>query len=262
MPHSDEVPARPATTVLLLRDGPAGIEVLMVERNINVAFVGGALVFPGGRVDAVDAAPAVLKHCRTVPGLSDGELAWCVAGIREAYEEAHVLLARPVGSEGLLSADALAALEARFPAVPTLADLLATGDIELATDLLVPFAHWVTPRFQKKRFDTRFYLAPAPLDQVPAHDGHEAVASLWMTPAAAIAASEARRVELIFVTKLNLLKLDRSATVAEALATARTAPIVSVCPELVRRPGGDILRIPDAADYGGSEFPAEGIPHM
>lgn len=249
-----------AATVLLLRDGAAGIEVLMITRHADVAFAGGALVFPGGRVDAGDADAAVLRHCHTVAGADTTDMATRVAGIREAYEEAHILLARPAGGDDLMGAAALDRLEGGGGVARDFVGLVAGGGIELATDLMVPFAHWITPRGQPKRFDTRFFLAPAPLDQVAAHDGREAVDSVWISAEQAIAQSDAKRVSLMFATRLNLLKLGRSRTVAEALAAARTDRIVTVCPEIAETPNGKVFRIPADAGYGISELPVAGIP--
>ncbi len=251
---------RPASTVLLLRDGPGGIEVLMVTRNVASDFASGALVFPGGRVDAADGGPAMLSCCRDVAGSDPGAMAFRVAAVRETSEEAHLLLGRRLGGNRLLAAGEVERLEAaaaaRLGRPPQFADLLDGGEVELATELLVPFAHWITPVGPPKRFDTHFFLAPAPAEQVAAHDGREAVETVWISPQQAIAESEARRVTLVFATRMNLAKLGRSRTVAEALAAARADTIVTVCPELVEAPEGKLLRIPAAAGYGITEMPA------
>jgi 8-oxo-dGTP pyrophosphatase MutT (NUDIX family) len=256
MKDAAPIEPRPASTVLLLRDGPGGVEVLMVTRNVASDFASGALVFPGGRVDAGDADPAVLARCRRVPGLDAQAMAFRVAAVRETYEEAHTLLARPRGADRPLSAADVAALEAEAGRPADFAALVGSGEIELATDLLVPFAHWVTPAGPPKRFDTHFFLAPMPASQVAAHDGHEAVETVWIAPHQAIADSEARRVTLVFATRMNLAKLGRSTTAAEALTAARADTIVTVCPELVEGPEGKLLRIPAAAGYGITEMPA------
>jgi len=252
---------RPAATVLLVRDGPSGLEVLMVTRNVASDFASGALVFPGGRVDAADGGASMLEHCRAAPGIDAAALAFRVAGIRESFEEAHVLLARPRGSERLLTAPELDALEAEARAKlgrdPQLGDLVAAGEIELATDLLVPFAHWVTPLGPPKRFDTHFFLAPAPADQLAAHDGREAVDTIWIAPQTAVAEADAKRVTLVFATRMNLLKLARSGDVAAALAAACDDTIVTVCPEVVQSPAGTVLRIPLSAGYGVAEVRAD-----
>jgi 8-oxo-dGTP pyrophosphatase MutT (NUDIX family) len=260
MSDAATVVARPASTVLLARDGPTGLEVLMVTRHVASDFASGALVFPGGRVDAADGEAAALACCRPVTGVDAAAMAFRVAAVRETFEEAHVLLARPTGADRLLAAGELDALEqgltARLGRAPHFADIVAAGGIELATDLLLPFAHWITPVGPPKRFDTHFFLAPAPSDQIAAHDGREAVETIWIAPQKAIADSEARRVTLVFATRMNLAKLGRSADVAAALAAARRDTVVTVCPELVETPQGKLLRIPAAAGYGITEMPA------
>ncbi len=256
-----EIVPRPAATVLLLRNGAAGLEVLMVTRNVASDFASGALVFPGGRVDADDGAAAVLDRCRAIPGLDATAMAFRIAGIRETFEEAHVLLARPCGSDRLLSAPELDGLEANLRAAlgrePHFSDLIATSEIELATDLMVPYAHWITPVGPPKRFDTHFFLAPAPTDQIAAHDGREAVETIWIAPEVAVAEADAKRITLVFATRMNLVKLARSGSVAAALATARADTIVTVCPEVAQTPAGAVLRIPLTAGYGVTEVRAD-----
>ena len=260
MTDAAEIKPRPASTVLLLRDGPTGLEVLMVTRSVASDFASGALVFPGGRVDAADGEAATLASCGAVAGCDARMMAFRAAAVRETFEEAHMLLARANGGDRLLSETEIEQLEARHRANlgrdPQFTDLIAGGEIELATDLLVPFAHWITPVGPPKRFDTQFFLAAAPLDQVAAHDGHEAVDTIWISPERAIAESEAGRVTLVFATRMNLTKLGRSETVAAALHAARADTIVTVCPELVEAPEGKLLRIPAAAGYGITEMPA------
>src|SRR5690242_3552786 len=263
MKAAAEVVPRPAATVLLVRDGRAGIEVLMVTRNVASDFASGALVFPGGRVDTADGAPTMLECCRAVPGVAPDAMAFRMAGIRETFEEARLLLARRRGVDRLMSSGEVDALEASVRTqsqhVPQLGDLVATGEIELATDLMIPFAHWITPVDSPKRYDTLFFLAPAPEDQVAAHDGREAVDAVWIAPEAAIAAADAKRATLVFATRLNLLKLSACRSVAAAMETARAASIVTVCPDVVETPEGTLLRIPPDAGYGVTEMLAKGM---
>jgi hypothetical protein len=166
-----------------------------------------------------------------------------------------VLLARPRGSSELVSAERLAQLEARYRErlardEAGLGELVAGEDLELALDRLVPFAHWVTPEMVPKRFDTHFFLAEAPPDQVALHDGGESVDSIWITPQAALAEAEAGRRTIIFPTLMNLNLLGLAHGVADALARARRAPVVTVRPALVRTPEGKPeLRIPAEAGY-------------
>lgn len=121
---------------------------------------------------------------------------------------------------------------------------------------MVPFAHWVTPVGLPKRYDTHFFLAPAPPDQAVVHDGFEAVETRWISPQEALAAAEAGRATVVFATRLNLMKLGAHESVATALAAARSGRIVTVCPEFADGPSGKILRIPSEAGYAISEAPS------
>ena len=220
--------ARPASTILLLRDGAAGLEVFMVVRNRAIDFAGGALVFPGGRVEEADAAL--------------GE-PFRIAAIREAFEESGILLARK--GDAMLAGHSL-------PRDGDFHALLAEHALTPAAEALVHYAHWITPSDMPKRFDTHFYLAEAPLEQVGLHDGDEAVESVWITPAQALAEADAGARVLVFATRLNLEKLARFATVGQALSGA--GPVVTVCPEPFQRDGATWLRIPAEAGYGASEY--------
>jgi 8-oxo-dGTP pyrophosphatase MutT (NUDIX family) len=257
---------RPASTVLLLRNGEEGLEVFMVVRHQEIAFGSGALVFPGGRVDSGDHAIAEQPDLcpdasgSGVSGLDAAAMSYRVAAIRETFEECGILLARPRGSAVLLDAARLQAIEAsqRAPLCQgeiTFADVLAVEELELATDVLTPFAHWITPHHVKKRFDTLFFAAPAPLGQAGAHEGSESVDSAWITPGRALSDAEKGRRKLLFPTRLNLLKLSRSATAEAAIEAARVTPPVTVTPEVVGMEDGvPTLRIPAAAGYGGELF--------
>ena len=256
----EPAPPRPSATVLLLRDGADGMEVLMVERHHEIDFVAGALVFPGGRVDDADASPALTARCAGVAGLSDTDRALRVAAIRETFEEAGVLLARRRGETRLVDAETLRGIEERHRGAlqageRTLAELVEREDLELACDGLVPFAHWITPLFMPKRFDTWFFLVEAPPDHVALHDGHESVDSLWITPRAADAEREAGRRSIIFPTLLNLRKLGRAATVADAFEAARREPIVTVLPRVEKRGDTPTMVLPPDAGYEVVEAP-------
>lgn len=245
---------RPAATVLLLRDGAAGIEVFMQVRHQDMKFASGALVFPGGRVDPEDHAVAAdaVRSPATV-GLDPLSGALRVAAIRETFEESGVLLARPRGVAQLIPMERLRGIDGTRR---DFARMLADEDLVLAVDLLVPFAHWITPVYNPRRFDTHFFALAAPKDQLAAHDGHESVESMWIAPREVIAGSEAGRFKLVFATLMNLKRLDRCATVDDALRAAAETPIVTVTPELVARGEGHVrqMRIPAAAGYGGEVF--------
>jgi len=248
-----------AATVMLLRDGEGGIEVFMIVRHTDTSAFSGAAVFPGGKVDPGDRDPGLRRHCDGAEGLDDAALTLRVAAIREAFEECGVLLARPADESLPLDGARLRAIEEgwrrRLAADETdMPALVEAEDLRLSVGALVPFAHWITPRTQPRIFDTHFFLAEAPAGQRAHHDGREGTDSAWLVPLAAVADADAARRTVVFPTRMNLLKLARAATVAEALARARAEPVVTVQPESRPHPEGRILRIPEAAGYDGTAF--------
>jgi 8-oxo-dGTP pyrophosphatase MutT (NUDIX family) len=254
-----EPTARPAATILLLRDGTEGIEVFMVVRHHAIDFAGGALVFPGGRVEEADQEFAA-NGCPNPDRLDADALAFRIAAIRETFEECGVLLARPCGSNELIDAETLKRLEDQHRAALNAGSIgfdavLGSEGLEPAPDLLVHFAHWITPAYQPKRYDTHFFLVAAPPEHLAVHDGWEAVESIWITPAQALADAEAGRFKLVFATAKNLEKLGRSASVREAMQVARESAVVTVQPKGTKLEGTKrLMRIPEEAGYGGSEF--------
>ena len=261
----ETVAARLAATLMLGRDGPDGIEVFMVVRHHRIDFATGALVFPGGKVEDADRDPRLRARCRGGETLSEAALAIRVACVREAFEEAGVLLARERGSDDYVAPDRLAALSTRWRLAleqdrAAMAEMAEAEDLEFATGALTRFAHWVTPEHMPKRFDTHFYLAEAPPAQVAAHDGRESVDSVWISWDALLKGQAEGRYTVLFPTRLNMEKLARSRTVAEARNAAADAPVVPVLPEVEFIEGGRIMRIPEEAGYGRSEFRIEGDP--
>ena len=258
---AEPVTPRPAATILLLRDGADGLEVFMVVRHHQIDFASGALVFPGGRLDPEDkdiAANATL--CPNYNGLTPDEMAFRVAAIRETFEECGVLLARPAGCPVLISGQTLAQIEEEHRAElnkghVNFEAVLSHHNLQAATDLLVPYAHWITPINQPKRYDTHFFLVEAPPEHLAVHDGSESVDSVWIRPQQAIDDTAAGKFKLVFATELNLMRLAKSATVAEAMAAARQQPIVTVLPRSNKLPDGRRhLFIPENAGYGAGEF--------
>ena len=140
----------------------------------------GALVFPGGKLEEADGDPRLRARCGGADKISADELKFRVAGVREAFEECGILLARKRGQRSLIGAADLKGIEERWRAKlakdeASIVDLVEAEDLEIATDLMTPFAHWITPTFAPKRFDTWFFLAEAPEDQIALHDGSELV---------------------------------------------------------------------------------------
>jgi 8-oxo-dGTP pyrophosphatase MutT (NUDIX family) len=249
---------KPSATILLVRDGARGLEVFMVQRHHQIDFATGAMVFPGGKVDAADADPALAARCDGA--VSDALRPLHVAAIRETFEECGVLLARPAGSNALVSGAQLAEIERRHRAELnagkcTLPELVEQENLRLANDLLVPFAHWITPDFMPKRFDTHFYLVAAPPDQLAIHDGGESVDSVWTRPADAEVERSAGRRTIIFPTFMQVKKLGREDRVADAIAAARSAPVVTVLPRVEDRDGVKMMVIPAEAGYDVTAAP-------
>ncbi len=262
-PPASPTPA-PAATVLLVRDAPSGLEVFMVQRHHRIEFAGGAMVFPGGKVEPGDADPALAGHCAGVEGLPGEARAFRVAALRELFEECAVLLARSPGQSELLPFARLADLLKRYRGEVqahrvSIGQLARAERLELACDLLVPFAHWITPEPAPKRFDTHFFLVQAPPQQFAAHDGTESVDSVWIAPAQALEDARAGRRSIVFPTRLNLAKLARSKTAAEALAAARASRVVTVLPRVEIGPSGPVVRIPADAGYDVTEAPVDSI---
>ena len=253
---------RPASTVLLLRDGASAgeIEVFMMVRHHQIEFNSGALVFPGGSVDKTDQDIAARPELYSGgAGLGEEALGFRIAAIRETFEESGILLARPRGSDALITAPQAREIEAAHRAALnerkiTFLDVLAQNDLWLALDELVPYAHWITPEGMPKRFDTWFFLAAAPPDQLGAHDGKESTDSIWVSPREALAGGESGRFKLPFPTTRNLIKLGKQASVSAALEDSKGRDIVTVMPVMTRLNGGRQLRIPREAGYDGELF--------
>lgn len=261
-------PAVPSATVLVVRDGVAGLEVLLLERHLRSDFMGGAYVFPGGKVDARDArlspdrvAGVDLEVAARELQVEDAgaALGMLVAAVRETFEEAGVLLARRADGSAVTADDlatpsfiaarrALAARGEPYDWRPWLAEQ------ELVLDLgaLAFWAWWVTPHGMHKRFDTRFFVAQLPPEQadVAAHDEVEITAMRWVTPPAALDAQAAGEVTIIFPTRRNLRTLGGFASAADAVAAARAGRTDRRRTLPQRVPGGDVpmVRLFDGDD--------------
>lgn len=215
----------------------------MVRRHGNSGFAAGALVFPGGKVDESDHALAARCPPATL-------LPYRIAAIRETWEEAGILLARRPGAANLLD-------HAEVPNPRETGDFAAALEnrgIELATDRLARFAHWITPEAEPRRFDTQFFIAAAPAGQQAVADGYETLDCQWITPTDAIREADAGRALIVFPTRLNLLKLARSRDIAEALDRAAHDPVVTVQPDMFNEGGHLVIRIGADAGYDVTEM--------
>jgi 8-oxo-dGTP pyrophosphatase MutT (NUDIX family) len=245
--------ARPSATVMIIRDGIPGLEIFMVTRDRQVDFAAGAAVFPGGKVDADDARAG----WPAPPGAPDAS--YWIAAVRETFEETGLLLARNRETFGTVDPTEAARIDAehRTPLLDgtrPFSEILTAAGLVPALDLMTPFAHWVTPEASPKRFDTHFFLVAALPGQIARHDGREAVASFWITPAELLAEARAGRHTLVPATEFNLELLAESGTVADAVATARARRIVTVMPTMRRVPEGMHLTFPADAGYRRTEM--------
>ena len=271
-PKTEGAAPRPATTVLLLRpsqpgDAASPLEVFMVVRHHQIDSFSGALVFPGGKLEEADGDKALRARCGGADKIDDAELKFRVAGVREAFEECGVLLARKRGQRALIAAADLKAIETRWRAKlakdeASIVDMVEAEDLEIATELMTPYAHWITPTFVPKRFDTWFFLAEAPEDQVALHDGSESTDSVWIGPQEAIDEAKTGKRTLVHATTKNLELLAEGKTVAGAIAAASARKIVTVQPWVEEKDGKKFLHIPEGAGYRNlvREMPAPTVP--
>ena len=236
--------AIPAATIVIMRaaqDGPP--ELLMVERAATLAFAGGAMVFPGGRVD-----PGDHRLAERVPHLAPDEAAARVAAIRETLEETGLAIGFSA------TPDVLAAMRRRLHAGESFATLLHEAGLVLDLAVLVPFARWRPEPSEEhglaRIFDARFYLATLPADAPPATVDHsENVRLVWTSAAELLAAADAGRATIIYPTRRNLERLARFADFAAAVADAARHPVQVITPRVEHRDGRAWLCIPEDAGY-------------
>jgi 8-oxo-dGTP pyrophosphatase MutT (NUDIX family) len=245
----DPVAPRPASTVLLLRDTPEGSpEVYLLRRQRTMAFAAGMTVFPGGRVDPGDASiadswfgPPPEFFAKRLGCSEDLAAAYVAAAVRETFEESGVLLAGPTGGEVVgdtTGADweadrrALEAGELHF------ADFLHRRGLVLRADLLGPWARWITPEFEPKRYDTCFFVAALPAGQLTRDVTSESDQVAWMRPADAVAAVDAGELLMLPPTYVCCRELSSYDEVAAILPAAGDREIRTILPT-VRVDGDD-----------------------
>ena len=221
----EPVATRPAATVLLLRDSSNGIEVLMTRRSMTASFAPGAYVFPGGGVDALDAASH--GQARRRASQSDLHLTQAIAAIRESFEELGVLFARHADGS-MADASDIAALNRKQPFV---AQCAARG-LKLAADEVFVLAHWITDRDLPRRFDVPFLVARMPAGQSPVADESEQFEPVWVRPADALQRHKDGSFFIIFPTIRTLERLQAFATVDDVLkaCAATEQPLWTSCP--------------------------------
>lgn len=246
-PPDPPVTPKDSATVMLVRDTDCGLEVFLQRRVLGMAFAGGMTVFPGGSVDRRDADNSVAWHGPAPTWWADRfacdvglARALVCAAVRETFEESGVLLAG--ASEDSVVSDARPYAEARSQLVNrelSLAGFLAESGLVLRADLLTPWSNWVTPVRERRRFDTRFFLAVLPAGQRADGATTEAAGTRWQRPTEALEDWKAGRAGLLPPTWTTLAELEECATVADA--TGRHRVIEKLMPHVAR--DGDVLRV-------------------
>ncbi|MCA2186279.1 NUDIX hydrolase [Nonomuraea cavernae] len=241
------VPARDSATVAVLREGPpgGGAQVYLLRRKSTMAFAAGAYVFPGGSVDPRDsdnavawAGPSPAEWGRTLAADERVARGLVCAAVRETFEESGVLLAGP-GPDSVVAdttgddweADRLALIDRSL----AFADFLAKRGLVLRSDLLKAWAHWITPEVERKRFDTRFFVAVLPEGQRTRDVGGEADQVVWQRPAEAIELARQGSIFLMPPTHQTLTELTAYDSVGAVLAAERE--IVTILPQVLEIDG-------------------------
>ena len=259
-------PPRPAATVVLLRDAPAGLEVFLMKRHGLSDVLGGAYVFPGGKVDAADADLDMATHgdqpMQTLhAGLGEADIsettagALYVAALREAFEECGVLFAQGSSAQPAPQAATLLRQGHSFNAV------LAQMALRLQTRSLLPWSRWITPTqpsVMNKRFDTRFFVAAVPNGQVARHDDFETTESIWLSPREALQQYWAGQIELAPPQIMSLAHLARHCAVDSVLATARARRPPVIQPESFNDDSGRVICYPGDARHSVRELALPG----
>ncbi|MEY2994291.1 MAG: hypothetical protein RL357_1226 [Pseudomonadota bacterium] len=232
-----DVPPRAAATVMVLRASPNGPEVLMLKRHSQSGVLGGAYVFPGGKVDVDDAladaqllgisAESMAAALNEGADAEDSPASLFCAALRETYEECGLLFAREAG------ADKVAGLSDALGQGQSWTQALRALGIELDAHAVVPWSRWITPKaslMMNKRFDTRFFVAVVPDGQVALHDGHEATDSVWVTPEEGLRRYEAGDIDLAPPQIMSLVQLGMFTSLDALLAFARSRPVGVIMP--------------------------------
>lgn len=247
---NNPVKPHPAATLIMLREtSNQPLQTLMVKRHTDIKFAGGAIVFPGGRVDTRD-------HSLAERHKAD---AFKIAAIRETFEESGILLACDAKTGTTVPKTMANRMLMQYrPAICNgnlaFGEMLDKEGLIADTNKLLPFAHWITPPNRAKRFDTHFFVTRYGEDQKATHDGAEITETIWISPAELLLATSAGHHKLVFATRMNVERLAVFNTVDQALKKIRTMPVVTVRPETVDTDEGKRVRIPLEAGYGGELF--------
>ncbi len=250
-------PVRDAATVVMLRDAPNGLEVFLLKRHGLSDVLGGAYVFPGGKLDVADTqldmathldqSPQALHAALNEPQLPELSAAGLyVAALREAFEESGVLFAENASAAATANAAAILKDGVQFDA------MLAKLSLRLQTQSVLPWSRWITPKMASvshKRFDTRFFVAGVPLYQSAHHANYESTESVWLQPRAALAQYWDKAIELAPPQIMSLVHLSHHNSVASVLAQARSGRPAVIEPEPFDMDGTRVICYPGDAQH-------------
>jgi recombination protein RecT len=246
-PQREPAPLRPAATVLLLRDGQGGLEVLMTRRSMTASFAPGAFVFPGGGIDAFDGSPEAFALARRRPEQPDLTLTQAIAAIRESYEELGIALVCDA-SGNAPAPEAIATLSRD----QSLLSQCQSRGWQLATDEVFHLAHWMTDRDLPRRFDVPFLVAHMPAGQTPVADDTEQFEPVWVTPKEALTRHAAGEFFIIFPTIRTLERLQVFANADAVLQACQAAqgPLFTSCPRAGWLAGAEARYMEHEAPFG------------
>ena len=269
-------PATPldAATVILLRETPAAnpFELLLMRRHAKQRFMGKAFVYPGGQLDPADCNPGLaafasgiraedVKRRLNEPDLpNEKALGLLFAAVRETFEESGVLLARSISGKDIdFNNKKIRERFAEYRTLihqheMTLEDLAEKEGLFFKLKDLIPFAHWVTPEAERRRFDTRFFLARMPFGQEPVHDSMEMTETLWTTPGKAFSKHNAGEILLMPPTLKTIDEMACRSSVSELLSWASSTTIRTIMPQISSEGESIIIKFPHDPEYSIAEL--------
>lgn len=265
--YHDEIttPVRDAASIVLLRDHADGLQVFLMKRHGLSDVLGGAYVFPGGKVDEADAQldaaqyfdqdssalPAALNEIELTPNQAS---ALFVAALRESFEESGVLFAAQATGEQIQAATALHQEGLPFK------QILQQLALRLQTQNIVPWSRWITPKISSvshKRFDTRFFIAALPANQTASCANHETTESVWLSPREALTSYWNKDISLAPPQIMSLVHLARHDSVASVMQQAKQTPVPLIEPQPYNMDGTRVICYPGDAQH---PIPTRALP--
>jgi 8-oxo-dGTP pyrophosphatase MutT (NUDIX family) len=260
------IPKKAATTILLRDKEPEGFEVFLLKRHEKSSFMGGNYVYPGGRVDREDGSPEMcsfsegitLEEAQRIFGRANSpeeSFAHWIAGIRELFEEAGVLLAydrerKLLQIKGREERETFLRYRTSLQKDKmSICEVAQKENLRLALDQLHYYAHWITPEARSERFDTRFFLARYPFGQEATHDQKETTAEAWLTPQKALQENLTGEVVLSPPTLKTLEDLSRFENIEEIFDSLKKADIQPILPILTKISDHPLLVFPWDPEY-------------